>query len=183
VIRINSQSGKGGIAYIMETEFGIQMPRALQVEFSSVVQQISDGTGEEQTSADIWAAFETEYLNACDPYEFVEHVTRVGSHASEIRQLTAKMRKAGNAIEIEGTGSGPIDAFVDALAKESGAKIKVFSYSEHSVGSGADAKAIAFVEAEVNGKHLYGVGRSANIVSASLFAVTCAVNRALSAKV
>jgi len=180
VIRINSQSGKGGIAYIMETEFGIQMPPALQVEFSGVVQQISDGTGEEQTAADIWSAFETEYLNANAPYEFVEHVTRVGSHASEVRQLTAKMRKSGTDIEIEGTGSGPIDAFVDALSKESGADIKVFSYSEHSVGSGADAKAIAFVEAEVNGRHLYGVGRSANIVSASLFAVTCAVNRAMS---
>jgi 2-isopropylmalate synthase len=179
VIRINSQSGKGGIAYIMETEFGIQMPRALQVEFSGVVQQISDGTGEEQTAEDIWSAFETEYLNARDPYDFVEHVTRVGSHASEVRQLTAKMRKSGKDIEIEGMGSGPIDAFVDALSKESGADIKVFSYSEHSVGSGADAKAIAFVEAEVNGKHLYGVGRSANIVSASLFAVTCAVNRAI----
>ncbi|MEM9357699.1 MAG: 2-isopropylmalate synthase [Pseudomonadota bacterium] len=179
VIRINSQSGKGGISYIMETEYGIQMPRALQVEFSGVVQRISDGTGEEQTPEDIWAAFEKEYLNANDPYEFIEHVTRVGSHASEVRQLSATVRKSGKTIEIEGTGTGPIDAYVDALGKEAGAEIKVFSYSEHSVGLGADATAIAFVETEVNGQHLYGVGRSKNIVSASLIAVTCAVNRML----
>ena len=179
VIRINSQSGKGGISYIMETEYGIQMPRALQVEFSSVVQRISDGTGEEQTPQDIWKAFEKEYLHANQPYEFVEHVTRVGSHASEVRQLSATVKKSGKSIEIEGTGTGPIDAFVDALSKESGADIKVFSYSEHSVGLGADAAAIAFVETEVNGQRLYGVGRSKNIVSASLIAVTCAVNRTL----
>jgi len=165
----------------METEYGIQMPRALQVEFSGVVQQISDGTGEEQTSADIWAAFEKEYLNATSPYEFVEHVTRPGTHATEVRELTAKMRRNGELIDMDGKGTGPIDAYVDALRTDSGADIKVFSYSEHSVGSGADATAIAFVEAEVNGRHLYGVGRSANIVSASLIAVTCAVNRALKA--
>ena len=181
VIRINSQSGKGGISYIMETEYGIQMPRALQVEFSGVVQQISDGTGEEQTSEDIWAAFEKEYLNAQSPYTFIEHVTRPGTHASEVRELTAKMTKAGAPVELAGKGTGPIDAYVDAISRDAGVDVKVFSYSEHSVGSGADATAIAFVEAEVNGRHLYGVGRSANIVSASLIAVTCAVNRALSA--
>jgi 2-isopropylmalate synthase len=179
VIRINSQSGKGGISYIMETEFGVQMPRALQVEFSGVVQRISDATGAEQTSADIWSAFEKEYLQADTPYGFIDHMTRVATNASEVRLMTATMKKDGEDREIEGQGSGPIDAFVDAMRKETGKEIKVFSYSEHSVGIGADATAIAFVEAEVDGRHLYGVGRSANIVSASLIAVTCAVNRAL----
>ena len=179
VIRINSQSGKGGISYIMETEFGVQMPRALQVEFSGVVQRISDATGAEQTSADIWSAFEKEYLQADTPYGFIDHITRVATNASEVRLMTATMKKDGEDKEIEGQGSGPIDAFVDAMRKETGKEIKVFSYSEHSVGIGADATAIAFVEAEVDGRHLYGVGRSANIVSASLIAVTCAVNRAL----
>ena len=179
VIRINSQSGKGGISYIMETEFGVQMPRALQVEFSGVVQRISDATGAEQTSADIWSAFEKEYLDADTPFSFVDHMTRVATNASEVRLMTATMKKDGKEKDIEGKGSGPIDAFVDAMRKETGKEIKVFSYSEHSVGVGADATAIAFVEAEVDGKHLYGVGRSANIVSASLIAVTCAVNRAL----
>ncbi len=179
VIRINSQSGKGGISYIMETEFGVQMPRALQVEFSGVIQRISDATGAEQTSADIWSAFEKEYLDADTPFSFVDHMTRVATNASEVRLMTATMKKDGKEKDIEGKGSGPIDAFVDAMRKETGKEIKVFSYSEHSVGVGADATAIAFVEAEVDGKHLYGVGRSANIVSASLIAVTCAVNRAL----
>jgi len=179
VIRINSQSGKGGIAYIMETEFGVQMPRALQVEFSGVVQRISDGTGEEQKSEDIWAAFENEYLNARSPYEFKDHITRMATNASEVRLLSATMLKNGETVEIEGSGTGPIDAFVAALSKEAGVEIKVFSYSEHSVGIGADTTAFAFVEAEVDGKHLYGVGQSANIVSASLIAITCAVNRAL----
>jgi 2-isopropylmalate synthase len=179
VIRINSQSGKGGISYIMETEFGVQMPRALQVEFSGVVQRISDATGAEQTSADIWSAFEKEYLQADTPYGFIDHITRVATNASEVRLITATMKKDGEDKEIEGQGSGPIDAFVDAMRKETGKEIKVFSYSEHSVGIGADATAIAFVEAEVDGRHLYGVGKSANIVSASLIAVTCAVNRAL----
>ena len=182
VIRINSQSGKGGISYIMETEFGVQMPRALQVEFSGVVQRISDATGAEQTSADIWSAFEKEYLQADTPYGFIDHMTRVATNASEVRLMTATMKKDGEDKEIEGQGSGPIDAFVDAMRKETGKEIKVFSYSEHSVGIGADATAIAFVEAEVDGRHLYGVGRSANIVSASLIAVTCAVNRALNSQ-
>jgi 2-isopropylmalate synthase len=179
VIRINSQSGKGGIAYIMETEFGIQMPRSLQVEFSGVIQKISDHTGEEQRPEDIWEAFEKEYLTATSPYEFVEHVTTVDTHASEVRIMTAAVEKDGKPVEIEGRGNGPIDAYVDALRKDSGRDIKVFSYSEHSVGGGSDATAIAFVEAEVDGTHLYGIGQDPNIVSASLIAVTCAVNRAI----
>ena len=179
VIRINSQSGKGGISYIMETEFGIQMPRALQVEFSGAVQKISDTSGEEQSPADIWKAFDQEYLSAKTPYEFVEHQTRADTHASEKRLMTATMKKNGADVTIEGEGNGPIDAYVDALRKDSGKDIKVFSYSEHSVGGGSDASAIAFVETEVDGKHLYGIGQDPNIVSASLIAVTCAVNRAI----
>ena len=179
VIRINSQSGKGGIAYIMETEYGIQMPRNLQIEFSRVVQEISDDTGKEQKPEDIWNAFEKEYLAADKPYGVVDHQTLSATHASEVKKLTATMAKNGGEISIEGRGTGPIDAFVDAMKRETGKDIKVYSYSEHSVGMGSDAAAIAFVETEVDGKRLYGVGRNANIVTASLQAVTCAVNRAL----
>ena len=179
VIRINSQSGKGGISYIMETEFGIQMPRALQVEFSGAVQKISDTSGEEQSPDDIWKAFDQEYLSAKVPYEFVEHQTRADTHASEKRLITATVKKNGMDVVIEGEGNGPIDAYVNALKKDSGKDIKVFSYSEHSVGGGSDASAIAFVETEVDGKHLYGIGQDPNIVSASLIAVTWAVNRAI----
>ena len=179
VIRINSQSGKGGIAYIMEEEYGVQMPRNLQIEFSRVVQGISDDTGQEQKPEDIWSAFESEYLKAESPYGFVDHQTIPDTHASEIRRLTATVKKNGGEVKIEGRGTGPIDAYVDALTKETGKDIKVYSYSEHSVGMGADATAIAFVEAEVGGEKIYGVGRDPNIVTASLQAVTCAVNRAL----
>lgn len=181
VIRINSQSGKGGIAYIMEEEYGVQMPRNLQIEFSRVVQGISDDTGQEQKPEDIWSAFENEYLKAESPYGFVDHQTIPDTHASEIRRLTATVKKNGGEVKIEGRGTGPIDAYVDALTKETGKGIKVYSYSEHSVGMGADATAIAFVEAEVGGEKIYGVGRDPNIVTASLQAVTCAVNRALKA--
>jgi 2-isopropylmalate synthase len=179
VIRINSQSGKGGISYIMETEFGIQMPRALQVEFSGAVQKISDTSGEEQSPDDIWKAFDQEYLSAKTPYEFVEHQTRADTHASEKRLMTATVKKNGVDVALEGEGNGPIDAYVDALKKDSDKDIKVFSYSEHSVGGGSDASAIAFVETEVDGKHLYGIGQDSNIVAASLIAITCAVNRAI----
>ncbi len=182
VIRINSQSGKGGVSYIMETEYNIQMPRALQIEFSGVVQEISDDTGAEQRPEDIWKAFEDEYLNAIRPYEFLEHQTLPAPHASELRNLTARMKKSGAEITLEGQGNGPIDAYVSALEKDSGKEIQVFSYSEHSVGIGSDATAIAFVEAEVDGKRIYGVGRNPNIVAASLIAVTCAVNRALNGR-
>ena len=163
----------------MEEEYGVQMPRNLQIEFSRVVQCISDDTGQEQKPEDIWSAFETEYLKAETPYGFVDHQTIPDTHASEIRRLTATVKKNGGAVKIEGRGTGPIDAYVDALTKETGKDIKVYSYSEHSVGMGADATAIAFVEAEVGGEKIYGVGRDPNIVTASLQAVTCAVNRAL----
>jgi len=179
VIRINSQSGKGGVSYIMETEYGVQMPRALQIEFSRVVQEISDDTGTEQRPEDIWSAFQQEYLDATSPFEFIEHQTRPETHASERRVLTAMVKKEGKETTLEGHGNGPIDAYVDALKKASGKEITVFSYSEHSVGVGSDATAIAFVETEVEGERLYGVGRNPNIVAASLIAVTCAVNRAI----
>ncbi len=178
VIRINSQSGKGGVAYIMEAEYDVQMPRNLQIEFSGVVQGISDDTGKEQKPQDIWNAFETEYLNATEPYAILDHRTVPDTHATEVRLITATVRKNGSEVTLEGKGTGPIDAYVDALKRDSGQDIKIYSYSEHSVGVGADATAIAFVEAEVDGMKLYGVGRNPNIVTASLQAVSCAVNRA-----
>jgi 2-isopropylmalate synthase len=155
------------------------MPRNMQIEFSQVIQRITDDSGKEQTADDIWSAFESEYLQAKSPYCFRDHHTVPDTHASEIRVLTAQVEKDGAAITIEGKGTGPIDAYVSALKRETGKDIKLYSYSEHSVGGGADATAIAFVEAEIDGRRLYGVGEHKNIVSASLEAVTCAVNRAL----
>ncbi|MBP5856492.1 2-isopropylmalate synthase [Marivibrio halodurans] len=179
VIRVNSQSGKGGVAYIMETDYGIRMPRNLQIEFSNVVQRIADETGKEITSAMIWDSFEGEFLANTTPFSFINHRTTAETHASEVRSLTAMVTRDGQEIEIHGRGNGPIDAYVNALKDEAGVEITVTDYSEHAVGGGADATAVAYVETRTgDGERLFGVGRHKNIVTASLMAVTCAVNRA-----
>jgi len=181
VIRINSQSGKGGVAYLMETDHGMRMPRPLQIEFSKVVQNIADDSGEELTSDRIWQAFDAEYLSRNTPYEFIEHRTVPDTHASELRNIMAVVRKDGEDISVHGKGNGPIDAFINALKDEAGIEIKVIDYSEHAIGSGSDAAAIAYVETQTgDGRQLFGVGRDKNIVTASLRAVVSAVNRAVS---
>ncbi|MCR9220015.1 MAG: 2-isopropylmalate synthase [Alphaproteobacteria bacterium] len=179
VIRVNSQSGKGGVAYIMETDYGIRMPRNLQIEFSNVVQRTADETGKEIAPQMIWTAFEREYLENETPFRFVDHRTTAETHASEIRTIMAIVERDGAEVSITGRGNGPIDAFVNALKEEAGVELTVTDYSEHAVGEGADATAVAYVETRTgDGERLFGVGRHPNIVTASLKAVTCAVNRA-----
>jgi len=179
VIRVNSQSGKGGVAYIMETDYGIRMPRNLQIEFSNVVQSVADETGKEIASQMIWDSFEREYLANDAPFEFVDHRTASDTHASEVRTIMAVVRRDGEELSISGRGNGPIDAYVNALKEEAGVELQVTDYSEHAVGEGADATAVAYVETRTgDGERLFGVGRHPNIVTASLKAVTCAVNRA-----
>ena len=117
VIRINSQSGKGGIAYIMQSEFGLDLPRPLQIVFSQVIQDMTDATGKEITAEGIWQSFEETYLRPNGRFEFVEHRTVPDTHATERRLMTAKVRDNGTERTIEGTGNGPIDSFVDALTK------------------------------------------------------------------
>ncbi|MHC8508651.1 MAG: 2-isopropylmalate synthase [Rhodospirillales bacterium] len=183
VIRVNSQSGKGGISYLMETDYGIHMPRRLQIEFSNIIQAQADVGGKELTSADIYAVFEDEYLNRTAPYEFVDHTTLPAAHASEKRNLTAELLKNGEKITVTGSGNGPIDAFVKAMTAEAGVEFKIADYQERAVGGGSATDAAAFVEIELaGGKPLFGVARHANIVHASLAAVVCAVNRALAAE-
>jgi 2-isopropylmalate synthase len=178
IIRINSQSGKGGIAYIMQEEYNLEFPRRLQVEFSQVVQSVTDESGEEITPQEIWRVFENEYLNLLSPYEILEHRTAPDTHASELRILTATIRENGSERVITGRGNGPIDAYTNALKSECGVDVEVLSYAEHSTGNGADATAMAYVEvSEAGGQSLYGVGQHQNIVMASLKAVTNAVNR------
>ncbi len=180
VIRINSQSGKGGVAYLMETDHGMRLPRPLQIEFSKVVQNIADVSGEELTSNRIWQSFDEEYLSRNEPFEFVEHRTVPDTHASELRNIMAIVRKDGEDIAVHGKGNGPIDAFINALKEEAGIEIKIIDYSEHAIGSGSDAAAIAYVETQTgDGRNLFGVGRDKNIVTASLRAVVSAVNRAV----
>jgi len=180
VIRINSQSGKGGVAYVMETDYGIEMPRRLQIEFSRVIQSQADEEGLELSSEDIWAAFEQTYLTTDGPYGFVQYRTVPDTHASEIRNLTATISDSGSDVEITGKGTGPIDSFVDAFTAKTGHTIKLVDYHEHAIGRGADTQAVAFVEIEVNnGPALFGVGKDANITEASLQAVINAINRAV----
>ncbi len=179
VIRVNSQSGKGGVAYLLQEDYGIELPRMLQVEFSKVIQQITDETGKELSSSYINEVFEKEYLEAAGSIEFVNHQTTVDTHASERRILSATIRENGTEKVIEGAGTGPIDAYMGALKDNFGIDLAVNDYREHTTGFGADAVAVAYVEMRgADGQPVFGVGRHANIVTASLKAITSAVNRA-----
>ncbi len=177
VVRINSQSGKGGIAYIMETEHGLELPRRLQIEFSKVVQQIADGEGVELPADRLWGAFQGEYLDANGRYGFIEH------HASSdhgAQPITAKITDDGTIKTIKGMGNGPVDAFCDALRKESGLAFDVVDYREHTMSHGANASAVAYMELRLpDGTNLFGVGIDKNIVVASLKAIVSGVNRAM----
>ena len=177
IIRVNSQSGKGGIAYILKSEYGLDLPRPLQIAFAQEVQAIADKTSQEITPEQIWRTFEAAYVGRSAPYAFVEYRTRPAAHASELRDLTAKIEVNGKPREIKARGNGPIDAFVKAINQECGLGLRVVEYHEHAVGGGADAKAAAYVEVEdsAGGKH-WGVGVHPNIVTASLRAIVSAAN-------
>ncbi|MEM7018624.1 MAG: alpha-isopropylmalate synthase regulatory domain-containing protein, partial [Pseudomonadota bacterium] len=173
IIRINSQSGKGGVAYILEANYGYSLPRRLQVEFSKIVQQITDGTSQEIAARDIWTVFEAEYLMREEPYKFIEYELKK-------EHIKAVIEENGERIEVEGNGNGPIDAFADAMRRVCNANIRVADYMEHSMGSGADATAVSYVELETpEGDFMYGVGSDPNIVAASLKAMLSAYNRIL----
>ncbi len=177
VIRINSQSGKGGIAYVLEKEHGIELPRRLQIEFSKVVQAIADGEGGELAAERLWQAFGAEYLDGNGRYGFIEHKSK-SDHGDQ--DLTAKITVDGKPKTITGHGNGPVDGFVDAMRKEAGIAFDVADYREHAMGTGANATAVAYVELRLaDGTTLFGVGIDKNIVVASLKAVVSGVNRAL----
>lgn len=180
VIRVNSQSGKGGIAYLLEQDYGLVLPRRLQIELSPIVQAVADRTGKELSPADIRAVFEDEYLARTRPYEVVDYRTLPDRRVRGQRNITATVRVNGVEQEITGAGNGPVDAFLNALGQIGGNGIRFVDYSEHAIGDGANATAAAYVEIEVNGGGtLYGVGKDTNIVMASLRAITSAVNRAI----
>lgn len=183
VIRINSQSGKGGVAYVMETDYGFEMPRRLQIEFSGVVQQQADSSGKELSGKNIWAIFDKEYLNQPEgQFKFVDHRSVPDTHASEIREVTANITDNGKDVVLKGKGSGPIDAFLSAFNAHALVDMKVVSYHEHAVGVGSGADAVAYVEMQRGDEApVFGVGRHANITKASLNAVASAINRAMTA--
>ena len=177
VIRVNSQSGKGGIAYLLERDHGLSLPRLLQIEFSQVIQKITDATGKELSSKSIRAAFDREYLDAKSPVTFVDHRAQ---HAPQgtIEHLTTRLVVNGAEATLVGSGNGPVDAYVRALREGAGLDIHVQNYHEHGVGAGEDANAVAYVQLRVGSdKTVYGVGLDPNIVTATLKAVTSAVNR------
>jgi 2-isopropylmalate synthase len=173
VIRVNSQSGKGGVAYIMKAEHQLDLPRRLQIEFSRVVQARTDAEGGEVTPAEMWAAFSAEYL-AAGRVALQAHHTSSVVDAKDALSVEVSVDGAGR--QIEGVGNGPISAFCDALGSL-GIEVRVLDYTEHALSAGSDAQAAAYVECEVGGKVFWGVGIDTNTVTASLRAVLSAVNR------
>ena len=173
VIRVNSQSGKGGIAYLLESEYGLQLPRRLQIEFSQVVQREMDASGKELSAAALWDLFQHEYgVNTVKAPQY-----RL-SEADGVVSMSAEIEVEGQKYFLESEGTGPIDAFVQALSAAVGRNVRVLNYSEHAIGEGANAKAIAYVELRVDDSQVcYGVGVDANIVSASLRAIISGVQR------
>ncbi|MBD0322977.1 MAG: 2-isopropylmalate synthase, partial [Aldersonia sp.] len=177
VIRVNSQSGKGGVAYIMKTDHGLQLPRRLQIEFSQAVQKLTDGEGGEVSPKDMWNVFAEEYLNPINPLERIRQKVTASETDDGVDSITAVVKVDGQEREIAGTGEGPLDAFIDALTTID-YDVRVLDYSEHAMSSGADAQAAAYVECAIGNTVTWGVGIATSITTASLRAVVSAVNRA-----
>jgi len=185
---VNSQSGKGGVAYLLKTDHALDLPRKLQIEFSGVVQAKTDAEGGEVTSDQIWAIFQDEYLPAPShkpedkwgQFELLR--TRTASDLTGDISLDALLRVADDSLEVSATGNGPIAAFLSIMS-EQGIEVTLYDYVEHALSAGGDALAAAYVELNVNGTRLWGVGIDADISTASLKAVVSAVNRAVRSEV
>jgi 2-isopropylmalate synthase len=178
VIRVNSQSGKGGVAYLLKSEHQLDLPRRLQIEFSGVVQRRTDDAGGEVSAAELWAAFQDEYLPRPDrPWgRFALHGTSLSTSQTGLDHLQVQLTDGSEDVRLTGQGNGPIAAFTQALAGR-GVDVRVLDYHEHALGAGVDARAAAYVECAVDDRVLWGVGIDPNIVTASLKAVVSAVNR------
>jgi 2-isopropylmalate synthase len=175
VIRVNSQSGKGGVAYIMSAEHGYDLPRRLQIEFSKTIQGITEDTGTEITPGHMWDAFVGEYLVEDAPVQLVSHESTTGEDGSRV---VAQLMVEGEHRTVSGEGNGPIAAFVAGLQADLGVEIDVVDYSEHAIGAGSDATAVAYVETQrPDGTVKWGVGQHESITTASFRAVVSAVNR------
>ena len=181
VIRVNSQSGKGGVAYIMKSEHNLDLPRRLQIEFSQVVQKITDTQGGEVTPQQMWEVFKDEYLpNPENPWGRLSLISVTQDSAVDgDTTLNAEIKDTANQVSLRGIGNGPIAAFVAALHTH-GVEVRVLDYQEHAMSAGGDAQAAAFLECQVGEKILWGVGIDPSIVTASLKAIISAVNREVS---
>ena len=186
VIRVNSQSGKGGVAYLLKTDHNLDLPRKLQIEFSRVVQNVTDSSGGEVTSEALWDVFTDEYLPApSDKPElkwgrFELKRMRTSSEMDGVVNLDVVLRDGSGEVEVSGTGNGPVSAFLNVLGKQ-GVSAQVLDYVEHTLSAGGDAQAAAYVELEIDGRTLWGVGIDGDIATASLKAIISGVNRAIRA--
>lgn len=176
IIRVNSQSGKGGIAYLLERDYQLVMPRRLQIEFSQVVQAAADITGKELTSKELWDLFSREYLAPRAPFVYRAHQLAASTDGADSEKLSVQVERDGRLESWLGQGSGPIDAMVAAI----GLPFDVLSYEEHSRGQGSGAVAVSYIEITTRARRtLFGAGMHSNIITASLLAVLSAVNRAI----
>ncbi len=176
IIRINSQSGKGGIAYVLRTEHGFDLPRNVQIEFSRIVQARADETGAELGQAELWSTFEREYLLATGPFALHEYAL---TEIAENRSMIGGTMRAGDATaSVRGIGNGPIDAFLDAIRGVVSVPVSVLNYHEHAITRGSDAEAVAYVEIDVGATRVIGIARHPNIITASLHAIVNGLNRA-----
>ncbi len=183
IIRINSQSGKGGIAYVLQADYGLNLPRSLQVEFSKDIQAITDAEGKELSSKRIYERFREVYVDQpSGRLKFLDHQTFPDTGVKGRRIVEATILDNGRELVINGTGNGPVDGFVDALSRHIGVELSVRDYSEHSIQHGSNAAAISYVEMEYPGGIIFGAGINTNIVAASLEAVVSAANRIVEAK-
>jgi 2-isopropylmalate synthase len=183
VIRVNSQSGKGGVSYILKYEYGLELPRRLQIEFSRAVQAITDDTGREILPEAIWKTFSETYLASTRPLAYVGHRQSYDSTRSHDVELTALVRFDGNERELVGRGNGPLSAFKRALEEGLGIEVTVTDYHEHAVGGGVDATAAAYVEVELPDQTtVWGVGLDESISTASMKALVSAINRGAGAR-
>ncbi len=180
VIRVNSQSGKGGVAYLLKSEHGLDLPRRLQIEFTRVIQQITDTTGKEISGTEIWNEFEQHYLAPTKPWDLVGFSSHQNASGQDRNVIEATVRVDGEDQVVRGEGGGSIEAFANALRSELSAEFRVLDYHEHAVGSGADAKAVSYVELSVGDREIWGVGMHNDIVTSSLRAIVSGLNRAYS---
>jgi 2-isopropylmalate synthase len=179
IIRVNSQSGKGGVAYLLLSSYGLDLPRGLQIDFAQKVQAITDAEGGELTADDLYEVFRANYLAVTEPYELISYRHEADESGD---RLVAQVRSSGEALELDGSGNGPIASLVHGFSETLGFPIRVLDYHEHAMSGGEDARAAAYVEADVDGEPVWGVGIHESIVTSSLRAVVNAVNRGLVAR-
>ena len=176
VVRINSQSGKGGVAFLLEKDHGVSLPRRLQISLSQRIQKLADDTGKEISSSQIWDIFEKKYLQPVNNYSYIKHSS---SSKDDLHKLELTMNMNNEEITIQGSGNGPIDSFVNGLSEKIGVEIKVADYHQTAISSGSDAKAAAYIELEKDGKTFWGVGIHPNTTRASFDAIIVGLSKLL----